>query len=1081
MRLWNLTPLVAGGLLCLSQCLLAQETTGSLTGTVTDSTGATLAGVSVVARNVGTGLTQEVVTKTSGGYTVSLLPIGTYEVTFQLQGFQSFTARDIHLHVNDHIQLNATLTVGKLATTVEVTAAAELVQPTPAVQSLMGPTQIQELPLNTRNFIQLATLVPGVSSDLADEVSLGLGSTVSISINGARRNAVNWLVDGANNVDVGSNITLLSTPTLDSIEEFKIITSSYAAEWPRSGGGVINVVTKSGTNEFRGTAYEYLRNDAFDANSFFRKQSSDPSISGHPARLRYNNFGYTLGGPIQKNRFFFFFSEEWRRISRETSATATVPDPAWLTDPTNSNYVPPAQRDPNAVALLSAWPAANLGTNRYQSTSPDINNTRQEVVRLDYTLNPTWRLMGRFTHDLSQSVQPGGLFFGTAVPHVATTNTDLPGTVLVLQATTTINSSTLNEVSYQRSTNKIGTTNPAGTKNQRSDYGLHIPTIFPGHDAGLIPFVSVSGLSQIGANQLYNIEYLDNTVTDNLSLQRGSHYIKLGGLAAFEQKNENAANAIQGNFVFASGGGQTAFQNFLRGNAAGTCGANCSYSEPQRDVTEHLRWHRLEFYIQDSWKVRPGFTLDYGLRYSLYPGITDVNDVLTNFSPALYNPARVPTFTGSNILVGTGDPLNGIIVAAQNSPYGRAIYPTDKSDFGPRVGFSWDPRKNGKMIVRGAYGIYYDEALIGIFEQNSFTNPPIVNVPTFQNAQLSNPAAGISPSVTGVGSLIASSAPFNTPRLQQWNVGFQRQLYSKGIIDIGYVGSRGDNLIRPVDINQPQPGDVVRLGIVNQARPYLGYGTINMRQTTARSQYHGLLVNFRHEGGHAGILNLSYTLSQEKTDSTNDRDAIDLPQNPLDLNAEYAVARTDRTHIFTANYIYELPFFKDSKGFLKQALGGWQIAGITTLQSGPPISRVVTNSNGSRRGIRANEVSDPFANLPANVPGGVYWFNPAAFAAPADGTYGTTGRAIFRLPGRAQTDLTLSKNFYPADRARLQLRLDLINAFNHTQLQPTSVQNVCPFDSANPTSCVVAGSSFGQITDTRLPREVQFGLHFFWN
>ena len=225
--------------------------------------------------------------------------------------------------------------------------------------------------------------------------------------------------------------------------------------------------------------------------------------------------------------------------------------------------------------------------------------------------------------------------------------------------------------------------------------------------------------------------------------------------------------------------------------------------------------------------------------------------------------------------------------------------------------------------------------------------------PQVQNAQLSNPGSGITPTTRPVTNLIASSDPFDTPRIQQWNVGVQRQLYPRGMVDVSYVGSAGDDLIQPVDINQPQPADVVRTGVLNAARPFTGYGTVTMRQTTAKSRYNGLLVGFRHDQGRAGLLSIAYTLSRTKTDATNDRDAIDLPQNPLDLAAEYAIARTDRTHVFTANYVYELPFFRDSGPLLKATLGGWQVSGITQMWSGQPVSRIVNgNTNGGRQGIR---------------------------------------------------------------------------------------------------------------------------------
>jgi hypothetical protein len=1078
-RLTLLPVVLSGVILAAAGPARAQEITGTITGVVTDQTGGVLPGVTVVAVNPATGLRKEVVTTEAGVYTLSYLPVGRYDVVFTLAGFQTYTARGVELHVNDRLEVNAQLQVGELSDVVEVVASTTLLQPTPAVQSLMGPTQVQELPLNNRNFVQLATLVPGVSSSLPDEVGIGLTNVVSLSMAGQRRNSINWLVDGASNVDVGSNITLLSTPTLESIEEFKIITSGYNAEWPRSGGGIVNVVTKSGTNTFRGSGYEFFRDDALNANSFFRKQSANPDIRSNPPPLTYHNFGYTLGGPVRKDSLFFFWSQEWRRISRApTSTLATVVDPAWLGDPANPNYVAPADRDPNAVRLLQVWPAPNTGTNGFQGSRPDDQDTRQEVIRLDWQISPRWRLMGRYTHDLSETTEAGGLFFNTAIPDVATTHTDVPGQIFVGQLTTTIRSNILNELSVQYSSNAISSVYGENARNKRADYGLTIPELFPENRNGLIPSIAITGVTSIGANQLFDNDYRNITVADNLTWQRASHAYKMGVLLAFEQKNELSTSGTQGSFSFGAGGGRTAFQNFLTGNRDGLCGANCTYTEAEREIASRFRFRRYEFYAQDSWRVRSNLTLDYGVRYSLYPPVQDANDVLTNFDPSRYDPARAPQLTATgSVVVGTGDPLNGIVIGGQNSPHGRGIYPTDTNNVQPRAGVSWDMFSSGRTVLRAGYGLYFDQPLIGIFLQNAFVNPPFVASPQVLNAQLSNPGAGTSPTVRPVQNLIATSDPFVTPRIQQWNVGVQHRLYARGLLDIGYVGSAGDSLIQPVDINQPQPQDVVRIGNLNLARPYLGYGTINRRQTTARSRYNGLLVSFRHDQGRAGLLGIAYTLSRTKTSATNDRDAIDFPQNPLDLDAEYAIARTDRTHVFTANYVYELPLFREPGTLAHALLGGWQVAGITYLWSGPPISRVVNgNTNGGRRGIRVDQVGDPFGNLPANVPGGVYWFDPAAFAPPPDGEYGDTGRALFRLPGVKQWDVTLSKNWFPVEGFRVQFRVDLINAFNTTQFDPGTISNVCP---GNPT-CVAAGNRFGQLTGTRAPREIQLGLRLMW-
>jgi len=1065
----------------------AQETTGTITGVAKDASGAVLPGVTVTIKSVQTGGTQEFVTNENGLYTAPLLQPGEYEVTFSLSGFQSRTIKGIQLHVNDRLEVSAQLGVSGVSETVEVSAASQFVQPSPAVQNLMGPTQIQELPLNNRNFVQLATLVPGVSSDLSDEVGIGLTSTVSISVAGGRRNSVNWLVDGVSNVDVGSNITLLSTPTLESIQEFKIITSSYAAEFPRSGGGVVNIVTKGGSQKFNGTAYDFLRHDKLNANSFFRNRSTDPNLRNNPPRLRYNNPGYTVGGPVlpSRQKAFFFWSQEWRRITRApASLTANTVNPAWLNDPSNANYVAPELRDPNAVKLLALYPAPNAfsanGTAQFVNSNPTVNNTRQEVIRTDVDINPKWKVVGRYTHDLSQTVEPGGLFTNIVVPNVSITHTDVPGQVAAAELRGVFGT-LLNELKYQFSSNRIHTTDDDRNVNTRAAVGVSIPELFPENNADRVPSLSVTGLSGITTIQAFSIEYFNHTFSDNVTWQRGKHAFKAGGMMAIEQKNENANNQTQGSYAFvATTGGRTAFQNFITGNRDGLCGAGCTYAEAQIDVTNHLRFQRYEAFAQDTYRIRPNVTLDYGIRYALYPALTDKNNIMSTFDPSRFDPAKAPTCANaacSAVIPGTGDPLNGLIVAGVNSPFGDAIYPTEKNNWQPRAGVSWDPSGDGKSIIRGGYGLYFDQPLVGIFEQNAFTNPPYVNTVSLTNASLSNPSAGLAPGTTGLRSLIATSTPFRSPRMQQWNIGYQRQVYRRGSIDVGYVGSHGDHQIQPVDANRPEPADVVAAGSQTAASLYRGYTVstsnagagINMRQTTAYSNYKGLLTQFRHEGGRGGTYTIAYTLSRSQTTATNDRDAADFPQNPRDLDREYADARTDRRHIFNATYIIELPFYKDANAALKAVLGGWQLSGYTTLQSGPPMARVLQLTNNDRRGAFADVIGDPKAGQ-QTFP---FWFDPAAFRPSADGTYGNSTRAMFRLPGRNQTDLALSKNFYPMEK-RIQFRADFVNAFNHTQF--TTVDLNC---ATSLTTCVAA-DTFGQITAARSPREIQLSLKLFW-
>ena len=1067
-------------LLALAVPAWTQQTTGTIQGTVRDQSGGILPGATIVAKHVQTGRLADALANENGQYTIPLLQPGTYELTFSLTGFQPQTVKGIELHVNDRLDITGKLGVGAVSESVEVSSATSFVQPSPAVQTLIGPTQVQELPLNNRNFVQLATLVPGVSSDLSDEVGIGLTSTISISINGGRRNAVNWMVDGVSNVDVGSNITLLSTPTLESIQEFKIITSSYAAEYPRSGGGVINIVTKGGGSKFSGTAYEFYRDEKFNANSFFRNSSTNLQLREGPAPLDYHNFGYTFGGPLlpSRQKAFFFWSQEWRKIERAGSTTATVPQLAWLNDPTNANYVAPELRDPMAVKLLEVFPAPNVGVGSFLNEDAGINDTRQEVIRVDFDVSSTTKLVGRYTHDLSHTREPGGLFFGVVVPNVATTNTDVPGQVAAFEARSSW-SKLLNEFKYQFSSNKITNSDPDNVRNTNEEFGINPVELFAENNSNRIPTLVIAGLSTAGATQGFRNEYFNHTFSDTATWLRGSHALKGGLMFAFESKNEWSNNETQGRYTFAASTGRTAFQNFMLGNRDGQC-TGCSYAELQSDLFSQIRFNRYEAFVQDTWRPTSQLTVDLGLRYALYPAVTDKNNVLSNVNLAGYVRANAPTPANTNasaFIIGTGDPLNGIIVAGDNSPYDDAVYETDKNNFMPRLGLTYDPFGDGRTILRGGYGLYYDQALVGIFLQNAFINPPFNASASVTNPVLGNPAAGLPPTTRGALALRGTGLPFHTPQSQQWNVGLQRQLYRRGAIDVSYVGSRGDNLLRPIDVNFPNPADVVAVGAaaVNTVRPYFGYAGITIIDTTAKSRYWGILSSFRHDAGRAGTLSLAYTWSRNQTDATNDRDAVDVPQNPLDLDAEYADARSDRRHIFNANYVYELPFFRNSDNeLLKATLGGWQISGITTLQSGAPVPRILTaTTTNFTRGNRANVIGDAKAG-DMDFP---FWFDPAAYGVPAQGTYGDSPRAPIRLPGRNQTDLALSKNFY-AWTKRIQFRADAINAFNQTQF--TTVNADCSGAPVAATNCAFTGSTVGQITGTRAPREFQFSLKLYW-
>jgi hypothetical protein len=1053
----------------------AQETTGTIVGALVDQTGAVLPGVKIVIASVDTGQTREVVTNGVGQYTANL-PVGNYEISFALPNFQPFTARGISLHVNDRLQVNGKLNIGAVET---LTVTAErLVQPTSAVRNLIQRTAVRELPLLTRTFVQLVTLVPGVSSDLREEACFCDQGNLNISINGARRSAVNWLLDGASNVNVFNNYTLVTTPSLEAIQEINVITSTYAAEWARNGGGVVNAVTKSGTNRFSGSAYHFLRNDALNANSFFRNMDRRPEVNSTPARLRYNNFGYTLGGPAlpTRKKLFFFFSEEWRRSTRDERPVVTlVPDPTWLTDPASPEYVPPEARDRNAVNLLTLWPTPNVpGTNQYQTTITRELDTRQEFVRADYNISANWSLTGRYLHDRVDS--RGEYITG---PDLAPGHRGLVGHLTVVEARR-VGDRFLHELSYQFSGNKIGRKDMLPT---RIGLGVLIPEMFPENAANLIPNISVGNQLSLFANQSNLREYLNHTFSSALTWQRGTHTLKTGGLFALEHVNSNLyPETTHGSFAFQSGGGFTAFQNFLRGNSGGACGEPCGYFETDIDVLNRFQPGRYELYVQDTWRLHPRVTVDLGLRYAFYPPLTDENDMLFTFSPDAYDPDQAPSFAdpaGDFLVLGTGNLFNGIRVAGKDSPYGRAIYAADKNNLQPRIGAAWDPGGAGSFVVRAGYGMYFDQTQVGMFAQNveeSFYDPFRTDL-FVSNPPLSNPGQGtvIEPFAVFTPDSLATSEQFVAPRWQQWNIGVQRRLYSRGVIDAGYVGSSGDHLIRFVNLNRPQPENFVgHGGRSNTVRPFLGYQNIVMRETTAKSRHHGFLASFRHEAGAAGSATVNYTFSRNKADATYDNSAVDDPQNPLDKDAEFAAAGTDRTQIFNASYVYELPFARGgTEGWRNAMVGGWQIAGIIRIESGPAVRIQVVNCNYDDgwcfpAPLRPNQVGDPGAGDQT----GLVWFNPAAFVPSPAGEYGEAPVAPFRLPGRHQWDIAVLKTL-SFGTTRLQFRVELINAFNQTQFLDVDTQCF------GTTTCDPRGR-FGQVTSARPPREIQLGVRLDW-
>jgi hypothetical protein len=1175
-------------ILVLSSASLAQEeTSATITGQVVDPVGAAIPNATVLVTNTATGEERRVQTNEEGSYNVFPLTPGTYTLTIEQTGFKKAVV-NVTLNARDRRPVQVALEAGALNEVVTITSEAPLLQESPSGQALVSGNQVTELPLNNRNFIRLLETVPGVSSDLSEEAGFGLTSLANISINGLRRNAVNYLVDGVNNSDVGSNITLLSSPTVDSIGEVKVLTSNFTAEIGRSGGGSVIITTRGGTNKFRGNVYEFVRNDYFNANTFFNNRlgrRADGTPVAPTPKLRYNNFGATFGGPVflprfgeggptlynGKNRTFFFTSYEGRRVTRgvtdsiitvptaaerqgdfsrtlglplcrqttntvSTACTAAGAVPVNIIDTSGAtvqarqgqifrqsdnrayagNIIPLSDIDPRSLGLLQGFPLPNIGTNGLQSTPFNILNTDQFVVRIDHNFTPNHKIFGRFTRDNSLTREAGGLFTGITIPGIATTDTNVPGKVFAASYTGIFSSNLVNEATVNFSGNEIlSTLIGRGT---RADYPLAgtIREVFPENNAGAIPTINTNArVATFGSLQGYSIEYSNLTFRDNLTYTRGNHTLKFGAELTSEIKNENTGGATQGGFVFApaQSSGTTLSSTGTVIGATGTgdslasflLGRATSYSEAQTDFRVHLRFGRREFYVQDSWRVRPNLTLDLGVRYQYFVPPYDRDDRIGSFDPTLYNRSRIvcstPACTAFPL---TSDQLNGIAVAGSTSRFGRAIVPKDLNNFSPRVGLAYSPNfesgigkfifgGQNKSIIRAGYGLYYDQVLVGIFEQAAFTTPAFS--PNFTSTSsttgvitFDNPGAGTPPGTFGNRALVAIAPDFQTPESQVWSLGLQREVFKNAVIDLSYVGTKGDKLVRRRNINFVTPQQSIAAGASSTgagntagARPFVGYSTITYQETASKSRYHGFLSNFNYRLQNGFTITLAYTFSKTLTDSTNDRDAIDEPQNPLNPN-EYALARTDRPHIFSASYVYELPFFRKSENTLARLLlGGYQISGITQIESGAPVPRVaISDTINGTRGLYPNVIGDPNGGLAGTidpVTGLPFVYDPTAFAAPANGEFGNAPRSFARLPKRNTTTLALTKQFYfDKERSRyLQLRAESFNLFNQTNFVMGAGNSTTITGTSLTTNTLV-----GRPTGTRLPRELQFAVKLYF-
>ncbi len=1111
-----LTASFAVFVMCSVLLINAQQLTATLTGSVTDASGALIVNAMVtIFQNGVNGVPRVVHTDAGGSYTATNLAAGNYTITFTSDGFKTYTAQNVILNVAQTRSLDAILQTGALAETVTVQQSSVALNTTTSeLAGTISGTQVRELELNNRNFEELVTLQPGVVSGLPDEVGFGLNNVTTVSVNGARSTANNWTIDGASINDSGSNNVILNVPSIDAIQEFTLERSTYDAGYGRSGGGQVLAATKSGTSDFHGDVYEFARNTLFNANSYFGKQTGLPRGIEH-----YNNYGFTLGGPVYipkiyntgRAKTFFFWSEEWRKVSAPT----TVSLPAATTDQLNGvvsghvnsatpgcitydastdrSTISPACYSKNATVYLAnifdKFPNNNAGN--YVATYSSLNNYRQDLLRIDEDLNQTVHIFARGMQDAIPQNFSQGLFVSSNYPGVADTLVEQPGKNVVANLTWTISPRMVNEVefAYTQGETKAGYGSDAIANSPAVARALTNNTAYP-DPYGRIPAISFTSGTISGynpGNAPYHDHTLDRTIFDNYSLSLGRHTLRAGGTVSFMLQTENASQGYA-SFNFST------WQDFLLGNAS-------TYTQPSRDIYPDLHYYNTEAYVQDDWHILKQLTLNLGMRYSYFPSPTDISNTLNNFDPSLYDPLKAPAIdplsgdfiagqavTPSTYVNGIIFPTGGSCTQARAiapgvtcSPYGARVNPSSNRNYGPRFGFAFTPDSSGKVALRGGYGIFYDRTLNGIWEQNAFMDPPLVQTATYNNTQFDNPVAGTLSGSLGPNAIHSTGDPiFKVPSYMAYNLSVQGEVTHNTKVEGAYVGSVGRNLIGERDINQPTVA--AREGnpsaSVNAIRPYQGYSYFQEIVPAFSSNYNSLQLSLNHRSQNGLTLGVAYTWSKNLTNQSTDRGTAST--NTYNPGLDYGLASLNQPQVLVANYVYELPFYKGEHGILGHLLGGWQVSGITQFESGTSLT--------------ATQANDPFACItPAGggggcvtgtYPGGLgiadpnghiaprpdriapvhlvkkqaEWFSTDSFV-PAVGHFGSQSNGSFLGPGLDNWDIGAMKQIKFEGRFMLQLRGEFFNAFNHT--------NFSQVDTG------VNDPSYGQLIGTHLPRNIQ--------
>ena len=1068
-------------LLCASFGLpvrsFAQATSSAISGVVRDNSQAVISGAAVVVTNSDTGTTRQATTDAQGRYRVGEMQPGTYQISVAAAGFAKETRRNIVLAVGQEQALNFELQVGAVEQEVTVTSAAPMVETTSAsVAALVSQEALRELPLNGRSFTDLITLQTGAYQPTnAAQATTNYGNGPQLSVAGARSDANNFMIDGTDMSGASNNTPGSAAGVqlgVDAIREYQVIASNPKAEYGRNAGAVINAVSRSGTNDLHGSAFEFLRNSALDARQFFDGKSVPP--------FKRNQFGFTLGGPIHKDKTFYFFAYEGLRQSLSQTFVYNVPTAdahkGILSPPLSTPNAPPTvvQINSRVAPYLALYPLPNgqeLGGGVAQYSTPVVQPTQDNFGsgRIDHNFSANDFFFGRYTVDRGHS--------NTASQFLSNFDLNTTNQYLTLQE------------DHIFSSNRLNTFRAGFNRTQNLGLPLSVPGgeklgFTPGQPMGSL---NVGGLSVMGPGPILQVDSTQTAFqySDDLTYTRGAHAMKFGALAERFQWNSQKPTYLQGTVTF------TNLQNFLQG---GPTGFAATLMLPNSDTDRGIRSTLLGFYAQDDYKVTPNLLLSYGLRWEFTTGMNEVNGKISYLAKG---------------------PLVSTLSDLKPGSWQNHIALLE-----PRLGFNWSPGGNQKTALSGGVGIFHNQLLNNT--QVSFRS----QLPFYQRGQAFNANASTTfPDLLAVFAFngIAFSDTrhfdyynFKSPTMYRANFGVQRQLPGNIVLRVGYVGSLGRHLARRQQLNlYPQPitrpdgslffpcGPTVTATCPNPVPQAINpnYTLIEWMSSDVNSSYNALNVSLEKRFSRGLTFKASYTWSksiddQSASESNYSGNQVDGEWGP-DRSLDRAQSSFNVPQAFVGNWLYELPFgsgksWLNSGALTNAILGGWQIGGILTVQGGVPMTIANTAtypgysvplSGASRPNLKPGvDVSKFTSGTTAGCTGvaagrklgtPALWYDPCGFSVPAAGTLGNASRNLLLGPGITTLNFTASKSFPIGERVHLQFRGEFFNLLNHTNfgIPGTPGLNVITSTTGVPSA---AAGRITQITGTA--RQIQFGL-----